>query len=328
MSYIKVVVDEGSAQVKVCWFDEQLHTRTLPSRVVQDAKVEASGDYVASAYRVNGYEFTVDSTMDQTIRTDNTRYQTSEVNRVLIHEALRQAGFGGQNVEVITTLPIGNFFGIKPVNQPLIKQKKQNVKGDIENLAGESLAIIKNCKVSPEAIPAWYDVALNEQGQWQSDFENSRRILIVDIGGTTTDISLITGDGALERFISIAHGVFEIAENLQNRLLTNPDLQLRHIGPANLDFALRNQSLRNVNIQKEIAQSSHPVIHHILNEMLSFAPDANDIDHIIYVGGGSALIGKELSNQYGGHTIIPEKPELAIARGLVKSQQQQSRKEV
>ena len=99
---------KGVHKLKFCWFDEKIHTLILPSRVVQDAKVESSGYYVASSYRVNGYEFTVDSNMDQTIRTDNTRYQTSEVNRVLIHEALRQAGFGGKNIEVITTLPIGS----------------------------------------------------------------------------------------------------------------------------------------------------------------------------------------------------------------------------
>lgn len=313
-----VVIDEGSSQVKVCWLNGKIRSKIIPSRLVEGQKLESSGAFHDGCYEVNGNTYTVAPFFDRPIRTNTRQYQTSEYNRVLVHEALRLAGFGGQDVTIYCTLPISDFFGERPRNDELIERKKENLLAGVENLAGHKLANIKKVVVWPEAIPAWMDLLINEKGGSTMEDEPDERykIMIVDIGGTTTDMTIIDGNGGLQNFESARRGVFDVAESLKARLIKQFDRV--DIEAHQLDTALREKTFANENISDLIEKSYAPVVRDIHIQMENFVDDSSKLDAVLYVGGGSSLMAKPLAMLYKGHTIIGD--ELSIARGILKKQ--------
>ena len=309
-----IVIDEGSSQIKVCWFEDGIQEMVIPSRIVEGARLKDGGVYHDGAYDVNGAEYTVASHFDGAIRTNTEQYQISEYNRVLVHEALRKAGFGGESLTVYTTLPISDFFGVKPRNDALIAKKKKNLMQPLVNMAGHSLSKITDCKVWPEAIPAWLDLMINEQGGEALEVDESYKIMIVDIGGTTSDLTIIDGNGGLQEFTSVRKGVFNIAENLTSDL--EKEFSRRRIEAHQIDKALRESSFAKTDISKQIEKACRPVVRDIHLEMVKFARESSNLDAVVYVGGGAALIAKPLAKEYGGHTIIGD--EMSIARGILK----------
>ena len=309
-----IVIDEGSSQIKVCWFDGKIHETVIPSRLVEGARLKDGGQYHDGAYVVDGNEYTVASHFDGAIRTNTEQYQTSEYNRVLVHEALRKSGFSGQDVTVYTTLPISDFFGVKPRNDALIEKKKTNLMAEIENKAGHELARIVDCKVWPEAIPAWLDLLLDEQGKTAMEVDESYKIMIVDIGGTTSDMTIIDGNGSLQEYNSLKKGVFNVAENLTADLIQSTGRN--KIEAHQIDKALRDKSFSGNDISKNINQAFAPVVRDIHLDMVKFNSESSNLDAVVYVGGGAALMADAIASLYGGRTIIGD--EFSIARGILK----------
>ena len=67
-----------------------------------------------------------------------------------------------------------------------------------------------------------------------------------------------------------------------------------------------------------IKAQAQPTIEKIIYQMSAFVDESKNLSAILYVGGGSAFMGKELSEIYGGNSILPENPSMANARGILK----------
>lgn len=322
-----VVVDEGSAQIKVIWNEDgQMKHHVIPSRVISGAKLNDDCQFMPSAYNVEGLEYTWHPEMGTPEPTTSIKYQTSKYNRALIHEALRQAGFGGKTVDVVTTLPVGQFFKTKPVNTALIEKKKENVTGEIQSPGNYELATIDECFVSPEAIPAWNDIRMNDDGSVKKEFKGIRRVLLVDIGGYTTDLTILTPTG-LEEFKSIPKaGVFHLRENLKERLHTDPEINVGSFSEGQIDRVLATKTFLDVDVSGHVENAKQFLVSEIVGKMEALEDEPEKLDYIIYAGGGSALIGELMSKEYGGRPLFPEEPDLAIARGIYKSNMKQKRK--
>lgn len=319
----KIVIDEGSSQVKICWFDgEKIQTDVFPSRVVRDARMGPDHKKLDSTYKVGHQKFTVDPTMDGAIPTDDPEdYQVNRINRILVHESLRRNGFGGQQVSIITTLPVEMFYNEDEKNEALISAKKENlISDDIENLVGHELANIQECQVSPEAIPAWYDMVLDDTGQEKIATKKEYKIMVVDIGGTTTDISIIDGFGYIQEFKSVASGVFQIGKRLKT-ILSN-EMELDGLQTYEIDGILKNKKAEGKYISGMIDDASDKTITDVLYAMRSMVKESKRLNAVLYVGGGANLIGKSLAMSYGGETIFGD--EMSIARGILKLQLSQA----
>lgn len=318
-----VVVDEGSAQIKVTWLDQQtkkIKCFVMPSMVDDEAGTDAIGNVLDGSYVIKGKEYFVSSKLRNPMTTKREDYQTSPENRVLAHEALRQAGFGGKKLHVLSTLPISQFFqgdGRRRDNK-LIDAKKDNLMGDIQNINGKPLANIVSCGVAPESISGWFDMSIDEHGDWNDDLADSQAVMVVDIGGTTTDISVIDGEGTPNRKHSCKSGVFDIANELKAKMIETG--KAKSLPRAHIDNVLRTNTYRNFNCSDLIKAVSEKIADRILHEMRAFENDAEALDHIVYVGGGAAIIGEYMAEQYGNRqrSHIPTDPDLAIARGLMK----------
>ncbi|MET4709368.1 ParM/StbA family protein [Endozoicomonas lisbonensis] len=316
-----VVIDEGSAQAKATYRADNgaIVTHVVPSRVAEQAKVDING-YAESAYFTEeGGEYTVNGDFDDIIRTNIPSYQTSEANRALVHETLRQSGFGGRPVRVAVTLPMNQFFSKvqgAPINQKLIASKKRNVLGGIKSAAGHQLAEIIDCKVYPEGIPALFDTIRNDDGSLKSGFEEGMKILVVDIGGTTTDVSVVTPNGTIESYDSFSTGVLTVVERFSE--LAAPEFGLKRIPRALAEEAVKSGRLKNMNVSELIQRASRNVMQTILRELEAMVSTPSLLDKILIVGGGAALMGRELAEAMGVEVLIPEQPDMAISRGIYK----------
>lgn len=326
---VLVVIDEGSAQAKATFKgdDGKVVTRVVPSRIAEQAKVDING-YAESAYFTEeGGEYTVNGDFDDIIRTNIPSYQTSEANRALVHETLRQSGFGGQAVKVAVTLPMNQFFSRvqgAPINQKMITSKKRNILGGIKSAAGHPLAEIIDCKVYPEGIPALFDTIRDDRGALKPGFAEGMKILVVDIGGTTTDVSVVTPNGTIESYDSFNTGVLTVVERFAQ--LAAPEFGLKRIPRALAEEAVKNKRLKNMDVTQLIHKASRNVIQTILRELEAMVSTPSLLDKVVFVGGGASLMGEELAEAMGVDALIPENPDMAISRGIFKLEMLKNRR--
>ena len=314
----EIVIDEGSNQIKTCWLEgETIRCEVFPSRVVRGAKLDSATEKkMLSTYRVDSLPFTVADDMDKPVGTDiPEEYQVSRYNLILVHEALRRFGFGGQSVSITTTLPVDMYYKDDERNQELIDRKSRNLlRRDIENLAGQELATITGCQVKPESIPAWFDMILNKDGSIRIAAGTDHKIMAVDIGGTTTDITIIDGTGRIQEFITVAGGVYQIGENLRKILVSVTDFEVLEV--FQLERALKTKTFNGSDISKYIESACDETVTNILRAMRLMKKEPKSLAAVLYVGGGAALIGQELGKKYGGKSLFGD--EFSIARGLLK----------
>ncbi len=318
---VLVVIDEGSAQAKATFRAENgaVITKVVPSRIAEQAKVDING-YAESAYFTEeGGEYTVNGDFDDIIRTNIPSYQISEANRALVHETLRQSGFGGRSVRVAVTLPMSQFFSKvqgAPINQKLISRKKRNILGSIKSAAGHPLAEIIDCKVYPEGIPALFDTIRDDSGALKPGFDAAMKILVVDIGGTTTDVSVVTPNGTIESYDSFQTGVLAVAERFAE--LAAPEFGFKRIPRAMAEEALKTRRLKNIEVSNIIKRASRNVMQTILRELEAMVSTPSLLDKVLIVGGGASLMGRDLAEAMGVEALIPEQPDMAISRGIYK----------
>ena len=300
-----IVIDDGSNQVKS---KSKTLKKAIASRVVVGALTQTGNRSGKSerSWFTNGNEYTVSDSSTGTIETANDDYQTSDENRVLVHQILLEHDLSGSYADIHVTIPIGRFYKDKVNNQKLIDAKKASLMQPVQNLSGIAPAKVRSVGVWPEAIPAWYDYLLDENGA-EIPGRMARRVLIVDIGGTTTDVCEIDGlTGDMGHHESLDYGVFNIMREMQ-------DIQ----GMRSYDLFKLEQQLRNNPELTEKACTG--VFMQLLKRLEAIQHDPEYYDVILYVGGGSAIMGDRLADQYGYQNgYIPEEPDYAVARGIHK----------
>ena len=332
-----VVVDEGSTQVKVCWIENNvINEHVMLSNVGEDSKwAEDSntGEFTDQSYTVDGekmFVFDGDSIADRR-RTDLARHQYSNANRVLVHEALRQAGFGGKAVDIICTLPVSQFY--KPEggkNEENIQKKKDCILGSIEHANKKPLADIVSCKVSSESTPAFHDHMISNELKINRQMIKMPGVFIIDIGGTTTDLMLMNGKGEVKNRDSIKTGVFEVHGLIRRKM--SESKQVANITDTQMRHLIVTKKFRGSDVSTEIRQAINEVKNRISRELLKFYENPESLDLIIFAGGGAGLFGRELAEDYCqdapnmNNVVISSSPAMSVSRGLLKAVISKNRK--
>ena len=321
-----VIVDEGSTQIKVCWKDKEtgeLRQFVMPSNVAMKTGTDVNGDWYDSAYVVDEDDYyTFDNKhREKRMDTNLDRYQVSTANLVLLHDALRKSGFGDQKIDILVTLPVDQFFlpnGTRDNNR--IQRKKDKLMSKISNRNNLPLAQINSIGVMSESIPALFDIQLNDDLELDEEIADMSAILVLDIGGTTTDMSLTNGDGAIARRDTLKVGVYDIETNIREKMI-GPDI--RSIDESQMQNLIRTQEFRGKNVSAEIRKAVRPVQSDIVSAMVKFEADPASLDAVLIVGGGAALFGQSLAEEYADgakcNVIIPKNPDISVARGMLKS---------
>lgn len=318
------VIDEGSSQIKLrTEIDGVISRIKFPSIAVNKGLNGMDGPS-PSAYTVDGFQYTVLPQHDTPERTDTENYQVSALNRVFVHEALRTAGLGGQEVILGVTLPINQYFNLGQgggINQARIDEKKANILGDISNNAGETLASIKDVVVFPEALPASADVMtdmINGVMTFKTKYSDNQRVCCIDAGGHSVDIVVFdSSTGVIHAQESIESGVLKIIDTLQSTLMPvfkSSTAIERTVASA----TLISGKVGTTDVSDIIHQAALDWANQVVGTVARLASQRTT-DVFLVVGGGAPLIESQIiEHATQEKTITPTDADESIVRGIAK----------
>lgn len=328
-----VAIDDGYAQIKIFgdnpdggeMIKSTFRTSVRPGRYgLNSLNGEASDAYRAD----EGEEFTI----SDLVGGENTQFDSfhvSPMNRVLVHHGLAIAGYAGTSVDLITGLPVADYFNRDERNDRQIEAKRTNLLKGVTRLGSDKpLATVANVSVGCQAVAAWVDYALDDDLQMRID--PRRGVAIVDIGGRTTDIAVVMGGTRIDHAQSGTQnvGVIDIYNGLSEAIRSKFEIR-DNIPHADLDRAVREKVIhlwgadQDVSdlVTKAVAEVSNKIDREIERKLGSAATLAA----VVFVGGGGALLKDIPARMRNG--VLADDPEFANARGLWKFARLERRKQ-
>lgn len=319
----KVVVDNGYAEQKIAYYTRnhgvpEIMMMSLPSRAQIGAINFSVDGEVQNSYTVNGTQWTVGSNVPDAESIRGVKYSYSDLNVVLVNNSLIYAGFGGSKVHLGTSLPFGHYSTLNGPNKELINKVKASLQQPCIYHGDNDVAIITEHYVYQESISAAIDYILGDDGKPRNTIQGG--IAIVDIGGNTTDISVLESASSVDygRSGSEKIGVIDVRNDLRELILEK--FKLEKVTDGQLDTAIRSGSMvlfgKPECVEAEVAAAKRNTTQKIIYRVEDKVGDAADLDKVIFVGGGAAALRDVISNYKHGH--VPDRPEFANARGMLK----------
>lgn len=317
-------VDDGHSEIKL--FDENGKCLTFPSRIKTSHEVISGiGESSLGLYTTDeGNKFTVSTHLTTADDTRFDGYATSEMNRVLVHHALLKAGYGGQDVIVATGLPVRHtYFANGQKNTELVESKSKNIAKGVKSGSTGMANIVKNT-VETEAIAAYIDQIVNMNGTPTSkmtEFENEY-VGVIDVGGRTTDcIVVYPGGNGIDasRSGSEDAGFLKVHEAVGARL--KQQFGLDKLPDSKVDTAIRTGKLMITGQEHDVSAIVNEEKRVLAQEIAAFVRtrigNGRDLNVLLLVGGGALAMREQLLEMFP-HATIPEQPEYANARGMMK----------
>lgn len=190
--------DNGYADHKVAWLTDKGEIMTgKVSAMIQvggQGITDATGTRIG-AYTCDGVEYSCGNNVSSPMSLRNADYPVSDANRVLNIHALTRHGLIGAPIMLAVTLPFRDFFNQNgTLNSELQQRTIQNfTTNNVTIVEGKAQPNIVGVKVYSEALSAWFDWAINDKNQMTPEYEELAQMqgemLVVDIGGSTTDIA-------------------------------------------------------------------------------------------------------------------------------------------
>ena len=236
----------------------------------------------------------------------------------MVH-ALYQCLADKPRFEVATGLPLDQYFVNGVVCEKNIELKHANVEKPVESQHFKKT--IKSKNVCPEAVSAWVDICFDDKGKAVQKM--TQPVAVVDIGGRTTDVAVVTPDFSIEPASSgtLKVGILD-AYNLLNK-----KLMAQHYLDSNIDIFVLSEAFKSNAIQidmtkprdighlvKEIKQS---IAAKILREVERKIDKVPHLQGICFVGGGAEALRQNLKT-LGGNIFIPKDPVFSNCRGYLK----------
>lgn len=321
---IDIAIDDGLARIKLYAHGDEGprswsgYTAVHPASA--GATIDLSGELVGMYETEEGQRFVCAAdTKTEEMRFPD--FHLSQQDRVLIHNALSEAGYGGMDVRLLTSLPVDEYFVAGQINRDRIRLKSENLMKSVRAIpeGSREMARIVDVKVGCQAIAAFFDTMFDDEGKAFGRPPESAAV--IDIGGSTTDIAVIMNgsridggsSGAVRIGVLDVHG--EVKQNLTRELGFQPNLS-----PAAMDRALRTRNItlwgKPTDISGAINKAIADVAEQIKREIDRKIGNGATLEKIIFVGGGAALFGDIVRRWPNAH--VPAEADYANARGLLK----------
>ncbi|HBI5605857.1 TPA: plasmid segregation protein ParM [Escherichia coli] len=320
---MRIFVDDGSTNIKLAWMEDgAVKTLISPNSfkpewsmtLLTDSSVPASANY-----EIDGEKYSFDQLSPDAVRTTETRYQYSDVNVVAIHHALMQSGIEPQPVDIVVTLPLGEYLDEN--DQPdlaNIERKKANVKRAVAVQGRESFTVRK-VSVLPESVPAGFSVL--------KDLDDLDSLLIVDIGGTTLDIAHVRSkmSGFTKTHCDPKTGVSIITEAVKHALDTSVSTRTSsyfadRLIQARNDETFLSRYLQNADQRAQVMKVLHErekaLTHRVTDSVGRFA----GFTHVMVVGGGASLVAgavKQVTGVSDDRFFVSDNPQFDLVLGMV-----------
>ena len=190
-----VADDNGYASHKLAWYDAEgmIRTQKFDSvvSVVANGSTDTSGKSDGLSYKVEGVTYSCKRNARDAIEVRNKDYPVSVANRVLFTHALSKVGLIGMPIRAAVTLPFRDYFNSNGMmnDQLKIKTTENFSNTNVEVIGVDVRPEILSVNVYAEALSAWYDWALDDNGGMRDEAVNvTEDMAVIDIGGSTTDI--------------------------------------------------------------------------------------------------------------------------------------------
>lgn len=335
---IAVALDDGSGNIAYSYVgsDGTLNEGHKPSIIEKGTKIGVNGVSDSAWECESGVTYTVRTASKDAMNTCYREYQTSEANRVLVHDTLADAGLSGLNCLIGCTIPTTQYYNkndsAEPVNRELIELKKASISAAVRNVNGtKSSPIFDRVLVFPEAIPAYVYVALDESGALKDEFENDLKTLVVDLGQYSNDLALIGQSFEVLDYATSENGVHRMIDHFHTLLQRNATrlgagavkalsasdlriiIDLGYIGStSDIESAVKAR-IDVSDLVKEAAQHLAALVYEDILKLTD--SNLTTLTRIVFVGGGANWLREYVGDWF--HTIhIPERPEMAIVRGV------------
>lgn len=315
------VVDDGFRQIKCLTSTGYAGSFASVARTGFTLSGMGQEDAGFGGYETNGRQFTVDPDVDgEDTRFDD--YAISDINRVLVNHALQLAGLAGQKIVLGTGLPFQVYFkGDNTVNDALLGSKEENLSISVKPLSGVEPPVIVKQMVFAQGLAACIDHVTDDHGNYRGDFDRSAPIAVVDIGGRTTDSVVLLGGEKVDHTVSgtgnvgISNVYDKIAADLR------AEFNVARIRLVTIENAVRTRKIRFRGTEHDINDLVNNAVREvgpqIVREVQRRIGDAAEMSQVLLVGGGASLLEGVMRDHYP-HCVVPQDPEFANARGMLK----------
>lgn len=316
-SRTKVFIDDGSTNIKMKWKDgDEVKKAISPSSFKRGWSV-AFGSQDSFNYTLNGDTYSYDPISSEAVVTTNINYQYSDINVIAVHHALLSSGMKGKEVDIVVTLPLSEFYDRS--NQPNVQninRKRDSLMRPVTLNGGEAFTI-RNVDVMPESIPAGYSVA--------KGLEDLDSLLIVDLGGTTLDIShvrakmrgisKIYGDSGLgvSLITSAVKDALAIARTKGSSYLAD-EVIINRNNPQVLEKRINDFSQHQM-VLKTLEDSRKILSKRVLEAINMF----NGYSHVKVIGGGASLIADDVKSHLDlrpNRFFVSDEPQFDLVNGM------------
>ncbi|EDS6807033.1 recombinase [Salmonella enterica subsp. enterica serovar Legon] len=285
---MKIYIDDGSTNIKLQWNEDGGIKQSISPNSFKREWAVAFGGQKTFNYTLNGEQYSFDAISPDAVVTTNIAWQYSDVNVIAVHHALLNSGISPQPVDIVVTLPLAEYFGKNnQPNEANIQRKKDNLLRAVELNGGETFTI-NTVEVMPESIPAGFDVVKN--------LDELDSLLIIDLGGTTLDISQVMGkmrgisrifgDSSLGVSIvtSAVKDALSLARTKGSSYLADDIIIHRHDSEY---LAARINDTTRIGLVHDALESAHNrLIKRVIDAVSSF----EGYSHVMVIGGGAELI--------------------------------------
>lgn len=285
---MKIFVDDGSTNIKLQWEEAGEVRRAIsPNSFKREWAVSFGAGQVFN-YTLNSENYSFDPISADALVTTNVAWQYSDVNVIAVHHALLMTGLKPQPVDIVVTLPLAEFYTRdNQPNQENIRRKQENLLRPVTINDGETFTI-RHVDVMPESIPAGFSIV--------QDMDEFDSLLIVDLGGTTLDISHVM---SRMRGISRIYGNPKLGVSLMTQDVREALAVARTKGSSYLaddiiihrnddDYLRRriNDTSRLELIKETLRESQTRLVNRVTEAISSF----EGYSHVMVIGGGAELI--------------------------------------
>ena len=303
-------IDDGSGSIMVKgMIDGKIVEHTIPA-LIQEEFAITDGGYGAGNFETEeGGEYFVSRNIPEPVSTTSQRYQTSEPNRVLIQQALIEAGFAGRDVAIAVGLPLRQFYSIgskSPKNEVLIQAKKDNIKKGLKSFGGD-IANITEVIVIPEAHAGV--ISIRDELGLDADLNT----VIVDIGEYSLDIAVMTPDNTIIASKTTDEGLHKLKERIQATIIDKTDIP--KTTPALIERVIRDKNAafkgETIDLSDIIAGDVHWYAKRVIRTVTQIVESPGTVNSV-FIGGGCILPQSDLKSvyeQYDGTAIFAPNPE-------------------
>lgn len=255
-------------------------------------------------------------------------YSYSSLNRVIVNHALRVAGLtGNDELAICTGLPVRSYYVKGKMNKDLILKKRNSLltaKNPVLAGDGTQLPFVSSHSIVSEGIAAWMDYVLMRNADgiiYKNEDLVAQSIAVIDIGGRTTDIAVISGgnmDG--DRSTTVNLGMLNVGSLLKDMIhkeygFEPTEIQMRDALETN-GFKFKGE---RVDISDLATKARTQIVSRIRTEVQRCLGEANDIDKVLFVGGTTVAVQDMLSDWYDeSHRVIVHDAGYANASGMQK----------